>query len=160
SREKPACMRRAGTGRGRFSVFSVRILAPSPLVRSSKLYSQTLAVSKPIGNLPVEFGCDGRLAPGIRRTTCGRGFCKRAAGDEPLRPPLGLCTQAGFERSMAAALDVAAGENAGDVVQDVVRRILVVPVVADQSRLDDVDLLLSVLVDDARDQAGQLDRIL
>ena len=61
---------------------------------------------------------------------------------------------------MAAALDVAAGEDAGDVVQDVGRRVLVVAVVADQAALDDVDLLLRVLVDDAGDQAGELDRVL
>src|SRR5262245_916836 len=61
---------------------------------------------------------------------------------------------------MAAALDVAAGEDAGDVVEHVGRRVLVVAVVADQAGLDDVDLLLGVLVDDAGDQAGELDRIL
>src|SRR5690242_17945654 len=62
--------------------------------------------------------------------------------------------------SMAAALDVAAGEDAGDVVQDVGGRVLVVAVVADQPGLDDVDLLLGVLVHDAGDQAGELDGVL
>src|SRR4051794_15868795 len=63
-------------------------------------------------------------------------------------------------RLVAAPLDVAAGEDAGDVVEHVSRRILVIAIAADQPPLDDVDLLLGVLVDDARDQAGQLDRVL
>src|SRR5215212_4646772 len=58
-------------------------------------------------------------------------------------PPFACRTSA----SMAAALHVAAGEDAGDVVQHVGGRVLVVAVVADQPALDDVDLLLRVLVD-------------
>src|SRR5882724_8528381 len=58
--------------------------------------------------------------------------------------------------SMAAALDVAPGEDAGDVVQDVGRRVLVVAVVSDQAAFDDIDLFLRVLVDHAGDQAGEL----
>src|SRR5215210_5865941 len=62
--------------------------------------------------------------------------------------------------SMVPALHVAAGEDAGDIVQHVGRRVLVVAVVADQPLLDDVDLLLRVLVDHAGDQARKLDRVL
>ena len=61
---------------------------------------------------------------------------------------------------MATAPDIAAGKDAGHVVEHVGRRILVVAVIADQSCLDDVDLLLGVLVHHARNQARQLDRIL
>ena len=41
-----------------------------------------------------------------------------------------------------------------------VAQIVAVAVVLDQAALDDVDLLLRVLVDDVRDQARQLDRVL
>ena len=61
---------------------------------------------------------------------------------------------------MAPALHVAPGEDAGDVVEHVVGRVLVVAVVADQAALDDVDLLLRVLVDHAGDQVLELDRVL
>src|SRR5262245_11196125 len=57
-------------------------------------------------------------------------------------------------------LDVAAGEDAGHEVQDVGGARVAVAVVAHEAALDDVDLFLRVLVDHARDQARQLDRIL
>src|SRR5437016_14078594 len=56
--------------------------------------------------------------------------------------------------------DVPAGKDAGHEVEDVRRADLAVPVVADHAVLDDVDLLLRVAVDDGRDEARQLDRVL
>ena len=53
---------------------------------------------------------------------------------------------------------ITAGENAGDVLQDVGRAFIVVAVVLDQTRFHDVDLFLCVGVDDVADQAGELDR--
>jgi hypothetical protein len=53
-----------------------------------------------------------------------------------------------------------AGEDRGHVVQHVGGGLLVVAEVADQACLDHVDLLLGVLVDHARDERGELDRVL
>src|SRR6266568_8453079 len=55
---------------------------------------------------------------------------------------------------------VAAGEDAGHVVQDVRGADVAIAVVLLETALDDVDLLLRVLVHDRGDQRGQLDRIL
>ncbi len=55
---------------------------------------------------------------------------------------------------VAATFDVTPREDAGHVVQDVGGRVFIVPVVANEPGLDDVDLFLRVLVDDARNQAG------
>ena len=57
----------------------------------------------------------------------------------------------------ASVLRVAAREDGGDVVEHVGRADFVVAEVLDEPRLDDVDLLLRVLVDDRGDQRLQLD---
>src|SRR5262245_2105732 len=57
-------------------------------------------------------------------------------------------------------LHVAAGEDRGDVVEDVRRADVAVAVGPDEAALHDLDLLLGVLVDDGRDEARQLDRVL
>ncbi len=62
--------------------------------------------------------------------------------------------------SVAAAFDVSAGEDGGDVVEDVGGGVLVVAVVADEALLDDVDFFLGVLVDDAGNERGELDGVL
>src|ERR671933_1330405 len=58
------------------------------------------------------------------------------------------------------ALYVATGKNAGDEGQHVHGTLVAVAVVADQARLDDVDLLLCIPVDNLRDKARELDRVL
>ena len=45
-------------------------------------------------------------------------------------------------------LGVASSEDAGDVLQDIGGRFVVVAKVSDEARLDDVDLLLSVSIHD------------
>ena len=54
---------------------------------------------------------------------------------------------------------ISSGEDAGDVVKYVGRALFVVTVVADESLFDHVDFLLRFLVDDAGDEAGELDRV-
>src|SRR5258706_457989 len=60
---------------------------------------------------------------------------------------------------LAAALGLAAREQARDVLEHLVGRDLVVPELAHQPVADDRDLLLRVGVDDGRDQARELDRV-
>ena len=55
------------------------------------------------------------------------------------------------EGCVASALGVAAGEDRRDVVQDVGGADFVVAEVADEARLDDVDLFLRFAVDDGAD---------
>src|SRR5262245_25387289 len=85
-----------------------------------------------IGPVPGAHGAAGRPAAGGRRTT----------------PPAPSIAR------------VAAGEDAGHIVQHVGGADVAVAVVLLQPALDDVDLLLGVLVHHRRDQRGQLDRIL
>src|SRR4051812_38194464 len=66
----------------------------------------------------------------------------------------------GFDAQPLFLLRIAAGEDARDVVQNVRGAFVVVAEVADEAALHDVDLLLRLGVDDVRDEAGQLDRIL
>ena len=56
-------------------------------------------------------------------------------------------------------LRVASGEDAGDVVEDVRGAGFVVAEVFDEALLDDVDLLLGVVVDDAGDEVLELDGV-
>src|SRR5258707_630830 len=63
-------------------------------------------------------------------------------------------------RPASSLLAVPAGEDRRHVVQDVGGAHVAVAVVLDEPALDDLDLLLGILVHDARDQAGQLDRVL
>src|SRR6185369_10458984 len=63
-------------------------------------------------------------------------------------------------RTKALFLRVTAGEDRRDVVEDVRGADLVVAEVLDEPRLDDVDLLLRVLVDDGGDERLELDRVL
>src|SRR5690606_15065252 len=63
-------------------------------------------------------------------------------------------------RRRLVALDLSAGEDRRDVGQHVGRGDLVVPVVADETLLDDLDLLLRFLVDDVGDEARQFDAVL
>src|SRR5262245_17060193 len=60
----------------------------------------------------------------------------------------------------SSALGVAAGEDRRDVVQDVRRADFVVAEVADEARLDDVDLFLRFAIDDRAHQRLQLDAVL
>src|SRR5919199_5865998 len=58
------------------------------------------------------------------------------------------------------ALYVATGKDAGDEGQHVHGTLIAVAIVADQPCLDDVDLLLRISVDNLRDKARELDRVL
>jgi hypothetical protein len=80
-----------------------------------------------------------RAAHGRGKDACGTGSSGRPARSTPRSDP----------KLVAAPLDVTSREDAGDVVQDVGGRVLVVAVIANESGLNDVDLLLGVLVDHA-----------
>src|SRR5271170_4204712 len=75
------------------------------------------------------------------------------------------CTSAWDGRCSSACSDVsvlrvAAGEDRRDIVEHVGRADLVIAEVLDEPRLDDVDLLLRVLVDDGADERLELDAVL
>src|SRR5688500_10721438 len=57
-------------------------------------------------------------------------------------------------------LHISTSKNARHVVQHIRRALIVVAKVANQPALDHVDLGLGILIDDLRNQAGQLDRVL
>lgn len=56
--------------------------------------------------------------------------------------------------------DVSAREDAGDEIENIGRAEVTVPVLSHQAALDDVDLLLGSLIQNVRNEARQLDRVL